>query len=304
MSSVTWNRSPSRVPKAPSADTRAASPPPRIPPIRAQEAIRAAVFRCWISSTSGGGETPGEASMSSCWPPTMPPAPAARARSAMARTARAGRADARGDSAITRNASVSNPSPARMAVASPYALWQVGFPRRKASSSIAGRSSWIREYVWTYSTAHANGSRSPSLPPTAFPAARRRTGRTRFPPAVREYAIASRSGEGARHASGARCAARLPSTSPRSLASVAAAVNALSLFLPEKVALLLRLPGDPPGLAQQQLDLPVRLGEPHPLLEEPDRLLQRRISGLEPRHHGLQTFQRLLEGRFLPFPRH
>ena len=36
-------------------------------------------------------------------------------------------------------------SPARMAMASPNALWQVGRPRRRSSLSSAGRSSWIKE---------------------------------------------------------------------------------------------------------------------------------------------------------------
>ena len=38
-------------------------------------------------------------------------------------------------------ARVSSASPARMAVASPNFLWQVGLPRRKSSLSSAGRSS-------------------------------------------------------------------------------------------------------------------------------------------------------------------
>ena len=36
-------------------------------------------------------------------------------------------------------------SPTRIAVASSKATWQVGFPRRRSSSSIAGRSSWTSE---------------------------------------------------------------------------------------------------------------------------------------------------------------
>ena len=48
-------------------------------------------------------------------------------------------------SAAASNALVSRPSPARMAIASPKTLWLVGLPRRRSSSSMAGRSSWIRE---------------------------------------------------------------------------------------------------------------------------------------------------------------
>ncbi len=51
----------------------------------------------------------------------------------------------------------SRASPARTAVASSNALWQVGRPRRRSSSSMLGRSSWIREYVWTISRAQAAG---------------------------------------------------------------------------------------------------------------------------------------------------
>jgi hypothetical protein len=43
--------------------------------------------------------------------------------------------------ATAPNAAVSSPSPARIAIASPNAMWTVGRPRRSSSSSIAGRSS-------------------------------------------------------------------------------------------------------------------------------------------------------------------
>src|SRR5512140_3424687 len=80
-----------------------------------------------------------------------------------------------------------------------------------------------------YSTAQANGSSSPSSPPTAMPEDRSRTGRTRFPPAIREYSIASRRGDGIRDASEARIPVRLPSTNPRRRAIVSAAVTLPSL---------------------------------------------------------------------------
>ena len=50
-----------------------------------------------------------------------------------------------GTEAICMKASVSRASPARMAVASSNCLWLEGLPRRRSSSSIAGRSSWISE---------------------------------------------------------------------------------------------------------------------------------------------------------------
>ena len=42
-------------------------------------------------------------------------------------------------------ASAKSPSPARIATSSPNFTCEVGRPRRSSSSSIAGRSSWIRE---------------------------------------------------------------------------------------------------------------------------------------------------------------
>src|SRR3989339_535768 len=80
-----------------------------------------------------------------------------------------------------------------------------------------------------YSTAQANGSSSPSPPPTARPADRSNTGRTRFPPAIREYSIASRRGDGTRDDSEERVPDRLPSTTPRRRAIVSAAVTLPSL---------------------------------------------------------------------------
>ena len=68
-----------------------------------------------------------------------PPGPARRAGTPP------GRRTARPASAIQSKASVSRASPARMAMASPNTLWLLGRPRRKSSSSIAGRSSWISE---------------------------------------------------------------------------------------------------------------------------------------------------------------
>ena len=47
--------------------------------------------------------------------------------------------------AAISKAMVSRASPARTAMPSPKTLWLVGWPRRKSSSSIAGKSSWISE---------------------------------------------------------------------------------------------------------------------------------------------------------------
>ena len=67
------------------------------------------------------------------------------------------------------------------------ALWLVGFPRRKSSLSIDGRSSWMSDMVCSISIAHAAGMAVARSPPTASHAARHRHGRTRLPPASSEY---------------------------------------------------------------------------------------------------------------------
>ena len=85
-------------------------------------------------------------SMSTTWPPTMPYDPAQRPISWITSSSvAAGTREAQAGLLMAMNASVSSASPARMATASPYTLWLVGLPRRKSSSSMAGRSSWIRE---------------------------------------------------------------------------------------------------------------------------------------------------------------
>jgi hypothetical protein len=73
-----------------------------------------------------------------------------------------------------------------MATSSPKATWQVGCPRRSSSSSIAGRSSWISEYVWIISMAAAIGRTSSGSRPSASAVASASTGRMRFPPASSE----------------------------------------------------------------------------------------------------------------------
>lgn len=50
-----------------------------------------------------------------------------------------------------------------------------------------GRSSWIKDMVCMNSMAQAEGRACSMLPPTNSQAARQRAGRTRFPPASKEY---------------------------------------------------------------------------------------------------------------------
>src|SRR5207344_253906 len=87
----------------------------------------------------------------------------------------------------SRRASASSASPASRATPSPNATCVLGRPRRSASSSSAGRSSWTSEKVWTSSSAAAAGSASSTRPPQASATARQSTGRTRLPPDSSEY---------------------------------------------------------------------------------------------------------------------
>ena len=82
------------------------------------------------------------ASMSSAWPPHMPDAPEAVASASTQSILSCAGASAR---ASAENARVCSASPARIALASSKATCTVGWPRRRASSSIAGRSSWTSE---------------------------------------------------------------------------------------------------------------------------------------------------------------
>ena len=101
-------------PRAPQGSP--ASRPCRVPPWPARFALRP------------GGRPSGR--------PPCPTGPAASARIATHRSAAVPGLTSR---ATTSNASVNRPSPARIAVASSNALWQVDRPRRKSSSSIAGK---------------------------------------------------------------------------------------------------------------------------------------------------------------------
>ena len=85
------------------------------------------------------------AARSSAWPPAMPCEPQAAASVRNISTCVEVSSASAGSLASTSNASACSASPARIAVASPKATWQVGRPRRSASSSIAGRSSWTSE---------------------------------------------------------------------------------------------------------------------------------------------------------------
>ena len=121
-------------------------PPPMMAPATAAARISAPVLRACMSCSeySSNVDEP-TASRSIACPPTMPRAPAASAIVWIVRIFLAASSGSRGSVESSANASVSSPSPARMAIPSPWTTWFVGRPRRSESSSIAGRSSWMSE---------------------------------------------------------------------------------------------------------------------------------------------------------------
>ncbi len=112
-------------------------------PMRTDARISAPVFsECMCSRSARVCSLP-VALISSDWPPHMPAAPAAAASARQPGHAQLGRPT--GASASTSKASDCRASPASIAVASSKATCTVGRPRRRASSSMAGRSSCTSE---------------------------------------------------------------------------------------------------------------------------------------------------------------
>ena len=161
-------------------------------PIIHAASIRAAVFFSSISrSTSIPTRLPSDWRSIAC-PPPIPFAPDFSASTYAARQAfPAPTRLTDGAHSITSNAFTIRASPAKSAIFSPYTLWLEGLPRRKSSSSIHGRSSWISEKVCTISTAQANGSAASTSPPHSLQNAKVSSGRTLLPGREREYSIES-----------------------------------------------------------------------------------------------------------------
>jgi len=98
---------------------------PRTRPTAVIEArISAAVFERWMYSSIWGSTGFPSASMSATWPPTIPLMVPAAAATSVRMAAR--RSAAVGVAPIVSNARVKSASPARIAIASPNFLWQVG----------------------------------------------------------------------------------------------------------------------------------------------------------------------------------
>ena len=107
--------------------------------------ITAPVLRACMSSTCAMSSCLPLTARSIAWPPAMPKVPLAWASRSISRSRIAGEAGSCGSRASSWNASGCSASPTSTAVASSKALWQVGRPRRRSSSSMAGRSSCTSE---------------------------------------------------------------------------------------------------------------------------------------------------------------
>jgi len=298
------------VPYSPSASTWAAGTAAEDRPHRAQEARSAAVFRSSISSTSPPWSSRAAADRSICWP-AHHPGPAGRLCEIGDRPYRLSRVGLRkGGVRHHRNASVSRASPARIAVPSPNTLWESASRRRKSSSSIAaGRrgSGSTCEYT---RPRQANGRSSLSSPPGRQAAATGAEAAARASPRSHQ-GIFHRlpEGDGIRDASDAKVPTSTPRPKPRRAGD---RVGRRHSSFPKISSSSAVSAERPPGFRRRSSifrfglveALSAHLGEAHPLLEQADRLLEWRLSRLEPFHDGFEPLQRLFEGRVLPFTRH
>src|SRR5581483_1615310 len=154
-------------------------------------------------------------------------------------------------------------SPASTAVPTPYAAHTLGLPRRSASSSRPGRSSWTSEKLWTSSIASAAGITRSSGAPSACPVASEMTGRTRLPPiSTSAYRADSR----------CPCSSGHSSSASSSASTIAFSCSGSCIRLPPcSLDLRMRLPRQLRDLAEE-LDGRVRVGrllEPCALLRHP-----------------------------------
>mmetsp|Transcript_42934 Transcript_42934/g.121483 ORF Transcript_42934/g.121483 Transcript_42934/m.121483 type:complete len:207 (+) Transcript_42934:412-1032(+) len=205
MSSWIWKASPTAFAYCSSAGTSVSHlMPPRIAPVVTAASSRAPVLCRWIQRISFSVAGLFSYSMSASSPAAMPLKPTASASILSTSMIRSPGTTTLPDCGVPRattaKASLRSESPARMATFSSYFTWHAAHPRRIASLSRAGRSSWIRDIVWIISRAMAVGiatsrvSSSGSRPgarsrPARFlaiaQAAMHMIGRKRFPPARR-----------------------------------------------------------------------------------------------------------------------
>ncbi len=183
-----------------------------------------------VSSSGPPISWPSAARSRSC-PPTIPSAPAARVSSSTIEVARSrGRPSDRALASITSTASGRSAAPARTARVAPYTRCTVGRPRRRSSSSMHGRSSWMSEYVCTISSEQASRHTAtgglPS-PVAARHAAMQSPGRIRLPAVRSAYSTGPRSDSAIRGTASFAIVAR-----PSSILARSAARNAGSRPVP------------------------------------------------------------------------
>src|SRR5256885_13157082 len=167
MSSTIWNSNPSSSPNARQGACSRSGTPATQSAVPTAAANRQPVLSLCRVASSGA-----EPVMSRYWPPIMPSVACASSRPTCGTWYES----------ASRKASASSASPARTATASPCCAHTEGRPRRSASLSSAGRSSWTSENAWTSSSAAAAGSPASASTPAASTVARLMTARTRLPP--------------------------------------------------------------------------------------------------------------------------
>ena len=182
-SSRSWNASPRLAPYSRTATTHEWSTPATLAPASRAATNRAPVFWAYISVSCASLPRPCCICRSRNWPAMIPLLPTdsdnKRVRSSRVCAVRCS------ESAMTPKAWLRSAVAARMAVSSPKTRWFAGSPRRRNASSMHGRSSRIREAVWTISIAHA-GSRAAVIDaPRSVATWIVNSGRIRLPPASR-----------------------------------------------------------------------------------------------------------------------
>ena len=148
-------------------------------------------MRLWMNSRVGKSICRSVISRSTDWPAIIPSVPIARASSRAIPPRAAASGPPSQPSARISKARFISAKAARTAVASPWATWQVGRPRRVCASSIDGRSSRMRLAVWTISIAQPAGSTASGLPFSTSATSSDRMGRSRLAGAKRLSATAA-----------------------------------------------------------------------------------------------------------------
>ena len=199
--------------------------------------------------------------------------------------------------ARTSKASDCRASPTRTAAASPKTTCVVGRPRRRSSSSMHGRSSWTRLYVWISSTAAMGAQAAAGSQPQLRAASATRPGRSRLPPATSGCRSASRRPAGAPvRASSARSSAA--SASGRKAARSASAARDWSRVhgLTQESS---PSPLAPWTRARKVSSWPRQALQLDPAPVAGQAVLERELAPLQLAHERLELLQPLIETRLL-----